>query len=109
MKNGIFDAKLSILFFYDKFYDRVWRSYRESLKDSQGAYYLKSITAFLKLKPKTYDETAYDHVERILADLQQELEKTESASVSTHRMHSSRKVQHHLSHLVNGCRLFFRL
>ena len=42
----------------------------------------EAITAFLKLKPKTYDEKAYDHVERILADLQQELEKTESASVS---------------------------
>ena len=68
--------------FYDKFYDRVWRSYRESRKDSLGAYFLKAITAFLKLKPKTYDETAFDHVERILADLQQELEKTESASVS---------------------------
>ena len=64
--------------FYDKFYDRIWRQFREARKDSLGSYFLKALTAFLRLKPVKLDDEA---TVRVMADLGRELESTESASV----------------------------
>ena len=44
--------------FYDKFYDRIWRQFREARKDSLGSYFLKALTAFLRLKPVKLDDEA---------------------------------------------------
>ena len=64
--------------FHDKFYDRVWRQFREARKDSLGSYFLKALTAFLRLKPAKLDD---ESVSKILEDVGRELETTESASV----------------------------
>ena len=63
--------------FYEKFYDRIWKQFREAKRDSLGAYYLKAIAGCLKMYPKLSDAD----VIKILEDLQEELEKTETPSV----------------------------
>ena len=68
--------------FYDKFYGRIWKQFREAARkdNNLGAYYLKALAAFLKTKPVRMTE---DDINKILADLLEELEKTETPQVMT--------------------------